>query len=150
VPEASNYWFKTYHSHYLKELNMDQSIFDPCLLYSNKPFRLVGLQTDNTLFLGDIDFATAEQSNLEKAQFLAKEQEHLSIDKPIKFNGGLIQLDSTHCITLSQERQCQNLRLVHEKPITTTSSRGTVQDSLTPKEQYVAQRARGAYIASVC
>jgi hypothetical protein len=32
----------------------------------------------------------------------------------------------------------------------TTSSRGTVRTALTPKDQYVAQRARGAYIASVC
>lgn len=151
VPEAGNHWFKTYHSHHLTELNMDQSTFDPCLLYSNKPFGIVGLQTDDTLFLGDIDFAAAEQNNLKKAQFLAKEREHLSVDKPIKFNGGLIQLLEQHnSITLSQERQCQNLRLVHEKPVTTTSSRGTVRDSLTPKEQYVAQRARGAYIASVC
>jgi hypothetical protein len=150
VPEAGNHWFKTYHSHHLKELNMDQSTFDPCLLYSNEPFGLVGLQTDDTLFLGDMEFATAEQDNLEKAQFLAKEREHLSIDKPIKFNGSLIQLDLEQCITLSQERQCQNLGPVHEKPTATTSSRGTVRNSLTPKEQYVTQRARGAYIASVC
>jgi hypothetical protein len=149
VPEAGNHWFKTYHSHHLTELNMDQSTFDPCLLYSNEPFGLVGLQTDDTLFLGDMDFAIAEQSNLEKAQFLAKEREHLSIDKPIKFNGGLIQL-SEQCITLNQERQCQNLRLVLQKATSTTSSRGTIRDSLTPKEQYIAQRARGAYIASVC
>jgi len=31
-----------------------------------------------------------------------------------------------------------------------TSSRGTIRTALTPKDQYIAQRARGAYIASVC
>ena len=29
-------------------------------------------------------------------------------------------------------------------------SRGVVRTALTPKDQYVAQRSRGAYIASVC
>ena len=65
--EAGNHWFKTYYSYYLTELGIDQSTFDPCLLYSNKLFRLVGLQTDNTLFLRDTDFAAAKQDNLEKA-----------------------------------------------------------------------------------
>ena len=43
VPEAGNHWFKTYHSHHLKELSMEQSTYDPCLLYSNQPFGIVGL-----------------------------------------------------------------------------------------------------------
>ena len=57
IPEAGNHWFKTYHSHHLKELNMDQSTYDPCLLYSNNPFGVVGLQTDDTLILATHDFA---------------------------------------------------------------------------------------------
>ena len=32
----------------------------------------------------------------------------------------------------------------------TTSTRGIIQQGLTIKEQYIAQRARGAYIASMC
>lgn len=36
------------------------------------------------------------------------------------------------------------------KPITSTSSRGAVHTLLTPKDQYITQRARGAYIVSVC
>jgi len=31
-----------------------------------------------------------------------------------------------------------------------TSSRGIVQNNLTTKDQFVAQRARGAYIATMC
>jgi hypothetical protein len=43
------------------------------------------------------------------------------------------------------------LTLVNIKEaITTTSSRGTIRTALTLKDQYIAQRARGAYIASVC
>ena len=39
---------------------MDQSMYNPYLLYSNKPFRIIGLQTDNTLFLVDNTFAEAK------------------------------------------------------------------------------------------
>jgi hypothetical protein len=92
VPEAGNHWFKTYHSHHTRELNMTQSTYDPCLLYrlEGTEFGVVGLQTDDTLFLADPRFAMAEQSMLEKAQFLAKERECLSTETPLKFNGGLV------------------------------------------------------------
>ena len=80
---------------------MEQSTYDPCLLYRNSPFGVVGLQTDNTLFLGTPEFATLEQECLEKAQFLAKERECLTQDHSVKFNGGLVQLDSIGTITLT-------------------------------------------------
>ncbi len=149
VPEAGNHWFKTYHSHHINQLSMEQSTYDPCLLYSNNPFGIVGLQTDDTLFVGDIKFAEQEQLQLQKAGFLAKERECLTSTKGIKFNGGIIQLQDDG-ITLTQERQCGNLGLVSTKSTNTTSSRGTVRENLSTKEQYIAQRARGAYIASVC
>jgi len=52
---------------------MNQSTYNPCLLYKNKSFGLVSLQTNDTLFLGNINFAKEEQINFKKAQFLAKE-----------------------------------------------------------------------------
>ena len=42
-----------------------------------------------------------------------------------------------------------NLKLVTPKLATSIGTRGTVRTALTPKDQYIAQRARGAYIASV-
>ncbi len=149
VPEAGNHWFKTYHSHHVKELSMDQSTYDPCLLFSVEPFGIVGLQTDDTLFLGDAKFAEQEQEQLQKAGFSAKERECLTPTKNLKFNGGVIQLQNDG-ITLTQERQCGNLKPVSDKLTNTVSSRGAVRQNLGTKEQYVAQRARGAYIASVC
>jgi hypothetical protein len=153
VPEAGNHWFTTYHNHHIKELGMNSSTYDPCLLWSNSPnyFGIVGLQTDDTLFLANTTFADAEQRQLEKAHFLAKEREQLTVEQSLKFNGCIIQLSREGNITITQERQCKNLKTVHlSKVATTTSSRGMVRDALTTKEQYVAQRARGAYIASMC
>ena len=42
------------------------------------------------LFLTDDAFAEAEQSELYKAKFMAKEREQLTANIPIKFNRGLI------------------------------------------------------------
>jgi hypothetical protein len=148
VPEAGNHWFKTYHAHHIEQLHMEQSTYDPCLLQSNSPFGIVGLQTDDTLFVADEAFADAEQAELDKAKFMAKEREQLTAETPLKFNGGLIHLVADG-ITLTQERQCKNLSTISTKAAISTGSRGTTR-TLTPKDQYVAQRARGAYVASVC
>jgi len=150
IPEAGNHWFKTYHNHHVKELSMNQSTYDPCLLYSTKPMGIVGLQTDDTLILGDDKFIDIEQTQLLKAGFPAKEREQLSIENTLKFNGGIIRLSNDGSVTLSQERQCTNLTLISGNTTDSTSSRGVTRKALLTKDQYVAQRARGAYIASVC
>jgi hypothetical protein len=149
VPEAGNHWFKTYHAHHQNQLGMDQSTYDPCLLYSNRPFGVVGLQTDDTLFLADDEFAKLEENELQKAQFMAKEREQFTAATPIKFNGGQIRLLDDG-IALTQEKQCKNLAVVKMALSNSTSSRGVTRSLLAPKDQYVAQRARGAYVASVC
>jgi hypothetical protein len=64
--------------------------YDPCLLYSNKPFSIVDLQTDNTLFLANKTFADAEENELYKAKFMAKKQKRLTVAALLKFNGAII------------------------------------------------------------
>jgi hypothetical protein len=49
--------------------------YDPCLLFSNNPFSIVSLQTDNTLFVADSAFVTKEEDALREAGFLAKDRE---------------------------------------------------------------------------
>ena len=82
---------------------MSQSIYDPCLLYNTRLFSVVGLQIDDTLFVGDDEFAEQEQLQLQKAKFLAKERERLTLNYDLKFNGGIIHLENDG-ITLTQER----------------------------------------------
>ena len=48
-------------------------MYDFYLLQNNKPFGIIGLQTNNTLFLADETFAKAKQNKLYKAKFIAKE-----------------------------------------------------------------------------
>lgn len=105
VPKAGNYSFNTYHRHQLEKLSMTQSTYDPYLLYADNDssgFEVVGLQTDDILFLADKTFAIKEEKQLHEAKLLAKEREKLG-NASIKFNGGCIKHESD-VIHLTQER----------------------------------------------
>lgn len=154
IPESGNHWFKTYHDHHTVALGMEESTYDPCLLSCGEPdsdmFAVLGMQVDDTLFLATTEFAKKEETELKRAGFAAKDRDVLTVDKPMKFNGGLITLLENGSITLTQEKQSENLALVRNEPADMTSSKGEIRKNVSPKEQYVAQRARGAYIATVC
>jgi hypothetical protein len=130
---------------------MAQSTYDSCLLYTHQNgFGIIGLQTDDTLVAADELFACNEDKELKKAKFLAKEREQLTNTNPLKFNSGLISLVNG-TIQLTQEQQCNNLKLVSTKqPTDLVSSRGEIRKAVVSKDQYLSQRARGAYIATVC
>ena len=133
---------------------MQQSTYDPCLLYTNKKgFEVVGLQIDDTLILKNETFANAENFHLHEAKLLAKEKEKLTSQHPIKFNGAHIKQENSQensqSLYLNQERLCKNLRLVESKPSDLTSARGVIRKSVAFGDQYVAQKARGAYIATL-
>src|SRR6266567_1221703 len=92
IPKAGNYWFKTYYNHYIKELNINQSTYNPCLLYLNNPinFGIVSLQTNNILLLANLVFTASKQEKIKKAKFLTKEHKQLTLKHLIKFNRGII------------------------------------------------------------
>jgi hypothetical protein len=151
IPEAGNHWFRTYHEHHTKQLGMETSTYDPCLLHCCDPeqgFGVIGMQTDDTLIVADKAFAAREEEQIKQANILCKPREQLITSKPLRFNGAVITEDAQG-ITLTQERTCKNIRLVQDHPSDTVSSRGKVRKNASPHEQYVAQRALGAYIASV-
>lgn len=123
--------------------------YDPCLLHSTKDcLGVVGIQTDDTLFLADETFAKKEQTELNIAKFMAKDREHLTTHTPLKFNGSIISL-LNNTILLNQAQQIDNLHLVGNISADMPCARGITKRRATPKDQYIAQRARGAYIASI-
>ncbi|EEA24070.1 conserved hypothetical protein [Talaromyces marneffei ATCC 18224] len=151
IPEAGNHWFRTYHEHHTTHLGMETSTYDPCLLHCCDPkqgFGVIGMQTDDTLIVADEAFAAQEEEQIKCANILCKPREQLTTRKPLRFNGAVITEDAQG-ITLTQERTCKNIRLVQDHAADTVSSRGKVRKNASPHEQYVAQRALGAYIASV-
>ncbi len=139
VPEAGIYWWATYSKHHKEKLSMEPSTYDPCLLISTNKnrFGLIAIQTDNTLGLSNKGFALLEDEELKKAKFTAKPKETLTKAKPLQFNGCILSLANDNAIYLSQKGQGAKIQPID---VNTTDYR----------QSYVQQRARGAYIASIC
>ena len=138
IPEAGTHWWATYNKHHQEKLGMETSSYDPCLLIttSKDAFGVVGMQTDDTLILGDDNFAKLEQDKLEKAKLSAKPVDTLSYETPLIFNGGILRTEGDDII-LVQKGQGKKLQLVDTRSDTRT-------------EEYREQRARGAYLATTC
>ena len=134
MPKAGTHWYKTYYDYYLNNLQMTSSTFDPCLLFNKHATAIIGMQTDDTLISATDEFMIKEEEELQKAKFIAKPHEKLTIDHPLGFNGFIITR-SDNKINIAQPEQTKKINLL-------------LTDTFT-KNQYVAERARGAYIATV-
>lgn len=140
VPEAGVYWFKTYHSHHCDNLFMITSSYDPCLLLTTggaDRFALVALQTDDTLILSTQLFSEEEEAALAAAKFRAKPKQLLTHAEPMEFNGCTLTLRKDGVLALTQKGQSERIALIDP----------TAVDA---PQRYVEQRARGAYVASLC
>ena len=150
VPEAGNHWFATYHKHHLEKLGMKQSTYDSCLLNTVNPFGVVGLQTDDTLILASNESATVENDAFIAAKIMGKDREKLTSSTPLKFNGTRITRSDDGSIEMKTASRVGGVEFIQPHVSTSTSARGVVREKFPPKDQYVAQRARGAYAASIC
>ncbi|KAJ6039209.1 hypothetical protein N7460_007241 [Penicillium canescens] len=140
IPEAGTHWWATYHKHHRERLEMVTSTYDPCLLVSTGKgaFGVVGMQTDDTLILGTDEFATLEEKELAEAKFSAKPKDTLSSENPLIFNGCVLtQKEGDVTVELRQKEQGKRLKLIDH-------------NSKDFKHVYMEQRARGAYIATIC
>ncbi|KAI1001022.1 hypothetical protein K3495_g7180 [Podosphaera aphanis] len=136
IPEAGTHWWVTYNNHHREELLMQTSTYDPCLLISNDrdAFGAVAMQTDDTLILGEKQFSDREEAKL---KFMAKPKEHLTTNNSISFNGCILSLHEDGSIDLCQKGQGNKIELINA-------------NSDDCKQIYIEQRARGAYLASIC
>jgi hypothetical protein len=140
IPEAGAHWYGTYEKHHRIKLGMGQSTFDPCLMVTQDPqgpFGIVGLQTDDTLFIGDPQFMDLENRELKAAGLIAKPAQTLTPETPLAFNGCKLSIGADGSISATPKDQGKRIELVDPK-------------SPTAKQAYLEQRARGAYIATVC
>jgi hypothetical protein len=137
---------------------MIESIFDLCLLHITQiesalnfinQFEVIDIQTDDTLILADDEFVTLEQNELNRARLIFKQREKLTSTISIKFNDDLISL-SDNFLLLTQSKQFDQIKLINlSSSINLTSSREEMRKMITFKDQYIAQRARDAYIATI-
>ncbi|KAJ5743510.1 hypothetical protein N7533_010612 [Penicillium manginii] len=140
IPEAGTHWWATYHKHHRERLKMVTSTYDPCLLISTAKavFGVIGIQTDDTLILGSDDFAKLKEKELVEAKFSAKPKDTLSPEDPLIFNSYILtQNDGDVAVELRQKEQGKRLKPIDHK-------------STDFKHVYMEQRARGAYIATIC
>ena len=138
IPEAGTHWWATYYKHHQDKLMMTTSSYDPCLLITTTDDALgvVGMQTDDTLILGCTKFVQLEDDELQKARIMAKPVEQLSYETPLMFNGCVVRQDGKG-ISLTQKGQGSRIQLI---------------DPQSPDRfaSYREQRARAAYIATIC
>ena len=95
-------------------------------------------------------FAADENRAIKDAEIITKNREGFAIDQLIKFNGTIIGLTSDGSFTMNSGRQAVNISLIQISKTSTVSSRDVFRTLLSTKEKYVAHRARGAYIVSIC
>jgi hypothetical protein len=131
------------------------STFDSCLLHIDfiNHFELVDLQTDDTLILADDEFATLEENELARAHLTFKRRQKFNLITSIKFNDELIILaddDNDKSLLLTQSKQFDQIKLINLSfSINLTSSREEIRKMITFKDQYIVQRARDVYIATI-
>jgi hypothetical protein len=145
---------------------MIESTFNSCLLHINQisqtefiefinqsnfisHFGIVGFQIDDTLILADDEFVALKENELARAHLTSKKREKLNLIISIKFNDELIFL-SDNFLLLNQSKQFDQIRLIDVKiSIDLTISREEIRKMITSKDQYIAQRAKEAYIVIV-
>ncbi len=154
VSETETHWFNTYQKHHKKKLSMIESTFDSCLLHIFEfinQFEIVSLQTDDTLILADDEFASLEEKKLVRAHLTFKKREKLNLIISIKFNDEwIILVNDDNTLLFTQSKQFDQIKLINLSfSINLTSFREEIRKMITFKDQYVAQRTRDAYIATI-
>jgi hypothetical protein len=136
---------------------MIESIFDFCLLHITQiefvefinHFEVINIQTDDTLNLANEDFVTLKENELIRARLTLKKREKLISTISIKFNDDLI-FSSDNFLLFTQSKQFDQIKLINlSSLINLTSFREEIRKMITLKDQYIAQRARDAYIATI-
>jgi hypothetical protein len=133
---------------------MIESTFDSCLLHIEFiHFEVINIQTDDTLILADDEFVALKEKKLARAHLTSKKRENLNLIISIKFNDELIILandDNDKSLLLTQSKQFDQIKLINlSSSINLTSFREEIRKMITLKNQYVVQRARDAYIATI-
>ena len=139
LPEAGLHWFTTYLKHFREKLGMVSAKHDYCLLFtpdiSNRTQCGIScLQTDDTLILANNEFIKLEEKH--STTFKTNPVEELSLEKALSFNGASITINEFGIVRLTASKHISKLRIVETEKMR--------------KDDYISQRARGAYIASIC
>jgi folylpolyglutamate synthase/dihydropteroate synthase len=147
---------------------MTQFTYDFCLLYKIIDSIILGtvdMQTDDTLCETIEAFAKQKDEAIKSAKIMIKNRERLILDNSLKFNETRIERldsnqndlndsnenDSNEVIYFRQETHIQGIQLINSiESSSITSAREKVRINLNLRKQYIAQRARDVYLATIC
>src|SRR6266700_1682258 len=95
IVEAGTHWWATYSKHYKEKLLITISTFNPCFLITitGTPFRIIGMQTDNIIILGDNQFLAFKEDKLVNVNLIIKLKERLNLIILLLFNGYILSLN---------------------------------------------------------
>lgn len=134
----------TYHDHHQIQLNIKTSTYNPYLLVTDnkgilleKLFNLLAIQTDNTLTVCTKEFSDEEEKKLKESGLREKPKMELTPDISLGFNGTETSIDNKNNIYMRAKGQGDKIKLINP-------------DKPNYAQRYAKQRARGAYIASIC
>ncbi len=109
------------------------------------------MQIDNILILADQSFAIIEEEAIHSVKIMTKTREQLNLEHFLKFNDIRIErIDSNDTIYFRQEKHIQEIQLIKIEFIIIINARDKIKMMLISKKQYIAQRAREAYLISIC
>ncbi len=116
------------------------------------------MQTDDTLLLADQSFVALKRETIKSAKIMIKNRERLTSDNRLKFNETRIERlksnsnenDSHEAIYFRQETHIQSIQLIQSIESSIINAREKVRINLNLKEQYIIQRARDVYLATIC
>jgi hypothetical protein len=110
---------------------------------------IVDMQTNDILILIDSNFATAKKKAIIDAKIMIKSRNNLESNSSLKFNDTIIERQEND-IYLRQIFQFDHFQFIKDVDIATINFKHKIRLALISKKQYVVQRARDAYVASIC
>src|SRR5450756_1280130 len=100
IAEAGTYWWATYSRYYKEKLGMVISTYNPYLMVTdNGPLGIVGMQTDDTIILGDEIF---NEWKSQEMTFKCKAKTELTRGTALMFNGCITTCSDNNVIIVTQ------------------------------------------------
>ena len=148
--ETNNHWFFIYHKYHIKKFVIIESTYDSCLFHNIELFDLIDLQTDDTLIFVNNDFVIKKNEVIKTVNIMIKKRECFNTTNSIKFNDMKIELQKNKTIIIKYTSYVKSISLIKNQNFLFISARDIVKKKLISKNQYVIQRARNAYVISIC
>ena len=95
IAKIGTYWWATYSKHHKEKLLIIIFTFNPYFFITTigTPFKIVSMQTDNTIILKDNQFLAFKEDELVKANLIIKPKEKFNLTTLLLFNKCILSLN---------------------------------------------------------